>query len=358
MLKPRIQNYSAILKYLRCPTCGETNLKEVADPAPLKKIKGMKIINTAICCVNCNSSYPITSEGIPLMWTTSLRNSYVDESDVELANSSAALAANVDVYNEISDHYIEYIRQDNQSQSRICSAINSIDANIFSANQIHVDFGCGPGNILIWTEDWALEHNLTRIGIDVSISNLRNVMNRTNAFVILGDATSMPIRDGTALIVTEGSVLHHIKDWRAVVTEACRISCKDSVILFDNEPSKESLDWSRIARTVFEARFYAYYLLSFISNRRRNFRNIKLAKRNYYEAEVHNQPGLGFDSKEIEDAFSSSGFKAAIFRRAGESLTTGSGKNSLQTNILLALSGKDWRNPRYGVLTIMAKRHQ
>ncbi len=292
------------------------------------------------------------------MWSVGLRAVLVEGDAMDAPDSHSTLASNVEVYDEISDHYIQFIRQDIQSKSRILAAFDTVDAapgNDERGQRLHVDFGCGPGNVLIWSEDWAKERNCRRIGLDVSIRNLQNVLKRTDALVVLGDATCMPFRDGIASVVSEASVLHHIMDWKAVISETCRISNENAVILLDNEPSKEGLDWGWLARTVFESRFVYYWFLSYFSPKHRNFRNPRLAKLNYYEAECHNQPGLGFDPDEIECTFEASGFRARILRRCGAVLETGSGTNSYKTNILLALSGKNWKDPRYGILTMVAR---
>lgn len=350
-----VQDYTRLLPYLRCPDCAGTDLR-VESGAERKALRGIPLSAEALVCGGCAASYPISAEGVPVMWSRSLKAVLEREAGVAGAADSSGLDANVEVYNVISDHYIEHIRQDTRSRSRLMAAIGTVDLDGGGdAPLLHVDFGCGPGNVLIWTEDWARRRNVTRIGVDVSISNLRNVLRRTDAMAVLGDATAMPLRDGIASLVTEGSVLHHITDWRAAVGEACRICAARSVIVFDNEPSKEALDWSALARGTFESRFVGYWALSFVLQSKRNFRDIALARRNYYEAEVHNQPGRGFDSGEIERAFADHGFRVRIFRRAGATLETGSGRNSRMLNLLLALSGKDWRDPKYGVLTMVAR---
>jgi ubiquinone/menaquinone biosynthesis C-methylase UbiE/uncharacterized protein YbaR (Trm112 family) len=358
-MKQRTQDFRELLPYIRCTGCGGHNLHEVSDLAH-PAISGITLSGEGLGCSDCEARYPVTVEGIPIMWSDGLR-SILTHDAAATSDSNATLASNIEVYDEISDHYIQYIRQDVKSKSRITAAFKEMKGMAATSGteagdrRLHVDFGCGPGNVLIWSEDWAAERNIQRVGVDVSIRNLQNVLNRTDALVILGDATNMPIRDNLASIVSEGSVLHHIHDWKAVISECCRISNTDAVILLDNEPSKESLDWSLIARAVFASRFYVYSALSYVLPKYRNFRSIKLAKLNYYQAEVHNQPGLGFDPDEIAGAFANSGFRAEVFRRCGSALETGSGSNPLQVNVLLALSGKNWKDPRYGVLTIVAQ---
>lgn len=359
-MKQRTQDFRRLLPYIRCTGCGSHNLHEIPD-LEHPPVAGITLSGEGLGCTDCGAQYPVTIEGIPIMWSDGLR-AILTQGDAATSDSNSTLASNIEVYDEISDHYIQYIRQDVKSKSRITAAFKEMKGMSAPAGQedgeqrrLHVDFGCGPGNVLIWSEEWAAERNIQRVGVDVSIRNLQNVLNRTDALVILGDATNMPIRDNLASIVSEGSVLHHIHDWKAAIAECCRISNADAVILLDNEPSKESLDWSLLARAVFASRFYVYSALSYVLPKYRNFRSIKLAKLNYYQAEVHNQPGLGFDPDEIMGTFADGGFRAQVFRRCGAALETGSGANPMQVNILLALSGKNWKDPRYGVLTIVAQ---
>ncbi|MGE0233410.1 MAG: class I SAM-dependent methyltransferase, partial [Flavobacteriaceae bacterium] len=256
-----------------------------------------------------------------------------------------------------SDHYLEHIRTNDADRDRILGCIRALEqklAGAFPDGGWHIDIGCGPGHVLKWTQEWASSRKVKQIGLDVSMQNLRNTRRNTNAFVVLGDATCMPFKDGIAALVSEASVLHHIADWKACVAESCRIAHSDGAIVYDNEPTAASLDWSPLARRIFEGRFYGYHVLSYFMKSKRNFRNIALAKYNYYEAEVHNQPGRGFVPSEVEETFSKRGRDCKIYYRAGPDLQTGSGRNSLQMNFLLFMSTRDWRNPERGIMTLIA----
>lgn len=347
-----MQEIEPLMGILQCPNCRSLALALRPVETPIH-INGIPLSDREIYCGGCDERYPISVEGIPILWTPEIQ-SYLGYGK---SIAPETLAANMEVYDEISDHYLEYVRTTDQARNRLLACVQALDADImrsFPDGGWHIDFGCGPGHVLIWTGDWAASRGIQQVGLDVSIQNLRNVAARTNAFAVLGDAVRMPFRSGIATLVTEASVLHHIKDWRGAVAETCRVSHPDGVMVYDNEPTRESLDWSPLARVVFEMRFVAYKILSYFMKSRRNFRNMKLAKFNYYTAEVHNQPGLGFDTDEVEQAFQQGGRQAKLYYRAGDTLLTGSGKNSFQQNILLLLSTRDWRNPKRGLMTLVA----
>lgn len=343
----RHQNVRDIVPCLRCPNCSNSNF-EVRDRETDWPLLHIGLAAEGLHCVSCREEFPVTVEGIPILWTPEIRK-YLSGS-----RSEGALSANIDVYDETSDHYLMHVRKSEKARGRFMACVRAVEKEIRYG--WHVDIGCGPGHVLIWTSEWAAEHGIKQIGVDVSIQNLRNVLSTTKAYAVLGDAAALPFRDRVANLVTEASVLHHILEWRAMIGESSRIAAEErSAIIFDNEPTKKLLNWNRLARFVFESRFTAYKLLSFVSARYMSFRNTKLAKLNYYSAEVHNQPGRGFDPADVRQAFQAAGRDCTIYFRMGSELGSGTGRNSPQENILLKISGADLANPEYGVMTMIAR---
>jgi len=198
-----------------------------------------------------------------------------------------------------------------------------------------------------------------QIGLDVSLANLRNARQSTGANVVLGDATVMPFRDDSFIIVTESSVLHHIYEWKKVIQESCRVCSKNNGgILFDSEPTSESLSLSLMARLIFEMRWPVYKFLSYFDSKRIHFRNIALARDYYLTAEIHNQPGRGFVVKEVEEIFRSFNFSTEIFLSSNEDLLM---RNAIPWKeagwkriILHSLSGHNSVLSKYGSFTLLA----
>lgn len=341
----RQQRVEDILEVLCCPVChGGLSLRGASGKWALPKIT---LSQSSLYCQDCAEEYPITEEGIPILWTPEIR------AFLGGRHSDAALSANIDVYDEISDHYLVHVRKSDDARDRFMACVEAVEPARLESGW-HIDFGCGPGNVLAWTKEWAKANGIRQIGLDVSIQNLRNVLAKTDAYAVLGDAIKMPFKDNCAGLLTEASVLHHIEDWRASILEASRITKTSGAIIFDNEPTKKALDLSPLARTVFESRFIVYKVLSYFVPRRRSFRNMKLSKLNYYNAEVHNQPGRGFDPEEVRTAFEAAGRGCTLYFRMGSTLGSGTGANSRQRNFLLWLSGKDLSDPEYGIMTLIS----
>lgn len=342
------QDVETILDLLQCVECGSAlAVRQESDPDNLPE---MELSNQNLVCVDCGEKFPITVEGIPVMWDSSLK-AFLCEGDVK----DASLAANVDVYNEISDVYLGNTRTHIGIRKRMQNAVKSLlDQNSQTGSQLkttHLDFGCGPGQVIKWLED----HSFLSVGLDVSISNLRNVLKHTKGYAVLGSATNMPFRDNAFAIVTEGSVLHHISDWKAPVTESCRTCNGDLGIVFDSEPSSNQMDWNWLARAVFEARYIPYKLLSYVSYSKRNFRDTELARKNAVEAEIHHQPGTGFNPKMVSKVISEHGFNAEIIMSPSPTLEYGGQKPGWKMILLHTLSGHNAWNPKYGPFSVIAR---
>jgi len=216
----------------------------------------------------------------------------------------------------------------------------------------HLDFGCGPGHVL----GWLTQPNFLQIGLDVSINNLRNAHRNSGALVVWGDATNMPFSKEAFDVVTESSALHHIEDWKSVISESCRVCKKTGGVLIDSEPSSDQMAWGPLAIAVFNARFPFYRILSYIKRDKYLFRNIKQAKRNL-QAEIDHQPGTGFPLEELRSSFEGAGFAADIIVSPDPELRSVAAPD-WKSIVLNVLSGRNPWNPRYGSFTVIAKPMQ
>ena len=344
-------NVSGILSILRCVQCGGAAL-ETAPAADHDFGLDIKFSDYCLRCPGCETSFPVTHDGIPILWTPSIRESMLKKGQIE-----TTLGANIFVYDQISDSYQKHTRQDKRIASRMRTVVNDFLAKEKTAlsgqssdtGKYHLDIGCGPGHVLRWTASLGT----TQIGLDVSLSNLRNTRQSTGAYVVLGDATDIPFQDDTMHLVTESSVLHHVEQWEDVIREACRVSGKRSMIVLDSEPSKDQMDWGPAARAVFDSRWYVYKLLSYVWKEKYKFRDIKMAKIDYYQAEVHNQPGRGFPLERVENLFRESGFEPRFIFNPDAGMET-SVNLSWKHLVLHLLSLHNPLNPKYFGFSVVA----
>jgi ubiquinone/menaquinone biosynthesis C-methylase UbiE len=197
-----------------------------------------------------------------------------------------------------------------------------------------------------------------QVGLDVSLVNLRNARKSTGAYVVLGDAANMPFRDGIFSLVSGSAFLHHVQNWEKAIVESCRVCSKNGGILFDSEPTSESLSLSCLAKFVFEMRLPVYKFISYFDSRKVHFRNIAIAREYYQTAEVHNQPGRGFSIKEIAAVFSTAGFTTEVFLSPNEHLKKREiipwNEAGWKRIVLHLLSGNNPRLSKYGTFTLLA----
>jgi ubiquinone/menaquinone biosynthesis C-methylase UbiE/uncharacterized protein YbaR (Trm112 family) len=299
----------------------------------------------------CDAVYPITEDGIPVIWTDQLRDILNNDTD-----DISPLSANMDVYDAVSDDYMNHWRMDDKNALRLQTATkrllkDRVEKDTQDKPLLHLDFGCGPGHVLNWLSKFGFQS----VGLDVSLSNLRNTRDKTGAFVVLASASEMPFRSEVFDLVTESSVLHHIEDWRSVLKEAMRITHQDGGIVIDTEPSHAAKDWSKVAVLLFESRWYPYKLMSYFMKSKFWFRDLKVAKLTFEQAEIHNRAGTGFKLEEIKALFDEAGFSSDIVSCPDENLEPKAGL-TLQEKVLHTLSFHNPLNPKYGWFTLLAHK--
>lgn len=332
-----------LLEILQCPACGAHPLMLVTAPYP-GELPFLSAVEH-LACPNCGEKYPVTVDEIPVMWSPALREEFLT------ASEESNIGANLKVYDAISDDYQSYTRQLPMNARRIRDGARRILAQMGDKHPImHLDFGCGPGQVMGWLADIGL----TSVGLDVSLVNLRNARKATGALVVCGDATQMPFRPDTFHLVTEASVLHHILDWEAVVTEACRVCRPGGGVLLDAEPSREMVAFSRLAVFVFDLRFPVYKLLSYVWKSKYIFRDTEQARLNLL-AEVHHQPGTGFPLDRLAELFDQAGCALKVYHSPGADLDT-TRPPKLQNVVLNLLSFRNPWNPRLGSFTAIGHK--
>ena len=335
---------SPLLPLLQCPQCGSGPIELITAtyPEPLP----FDTADRHLVCTSCSELFPITADLIPIMWSNALREQFRHPSDPD-----STIGANIQVYDAISDDYQSYTRRLPENALRIQDGAGRILAHTNAGlPHYHLDFGCGPGQVLGWLKDDAL----VSVGMDVSLANLRNARRATNALVVCGDAAQMPFKDQAFDLVTEASVLHHILDWQSVVRESCRVCKPDGGIILDAEPSKEMVAFGKLAVFVFNLRFPVYKLLSYFWKSKYVFRDTRQARLNLL-AEVHHQPGTGFPLEILRQLFERAGFNLYLYHSPGADLDT-TRPPKLKNIILNLLSFRNPWNPRLGSFTALGSQ--
>ena len=332
-------NLTQLLPLLQCPACQSSVLDEKEDLYP--ESCPFELAETHLQCPACETAYPVTTDQIPVLWTEALKSQMLAEPDPD-----SNIGANLQIYNAISEDYQRYTRQLPANALRIQDGARRILGRWNDEGRAyHLDFGCGPGQVLGWLQ----EYDLISVGLDVSLVNLRNAHKATGALVVCGDATRMPFRGQTFSLVTEASVLHHVQDWQSAVREACRVCQPAGGILLDAEPSRAMVAFSPLAIFAFNLRFPVYKLLSYVRKDKYIFRDIEQAKLNL-KAEIHHQPGTGFPLDELETLFNQAGFELRLYHSPGADLDTVR-PPKLKNIVLNLLSFRNPWNPKLGSFT-------
>lgn len=355
------KNVGEIVDLFRCVECGAPDLSIEKDDPSNWTAYNFRSGGECLVCNKCYSQFPITHDGIPMMWTAQIKQIFNINKNLEHQNNKnlSAVFANMSHYDRISDNYSVAFRRNTHLAKKIRTGakklmIMSEDLKSLTNDKLyHLDIGCGPGHVIEW-----LNANFKKqIGLDVSLINLRNTHKNTGAHVVLGDATVMPFKADTFNLVTGAAVLHHIFDWEKAIMESCRICSKNGGILFDSEPTAESLSLSAFAKLVFELRWPVYKILSYFDPKKMHFRDISAAKDYYKTAEVHNQPGKGFSVKRVQEVFSSANFMTEVFLSPNEDLQK---RKKIPKNeagwkriLLHSLSGHNPFLSKYGSFTLL-----
>lgn len=345
------------LSLLRCVECGQGLEETPCGGCDWSNFGAGPVADCCLQCVRCKTRFPITADGIPVLWTAELRECMVANapSATPLSANATPLSANVSVYNHVSDDYARYWRKETRNARRMRNAVLQA-LGLQHLGQVnrqlrHLDVGCGPGHVLQWLDDIPAR----QYALDVSLANLRNVKSRTRAFVVLGSADCLPFRDGAFDLVTEASVLHHIEAWDKAVSEFARVCAEGGGLIIDCEPSRESKRWSRMAVGLFELRWYPYKWLSYVSARKFWFRDTKTARLTFEAAEIHNKPNTGLPLPELALMLEKLDLVVRAVRSPDEHLDP-KGRLPWQEMLLHALSGHNPLNPEYGWFTVIARR--
>lgn len=272
------QNVEDVRGLLRCISCGWENLEcRQAGTLPQEwtRLK-FSVASQHLCCSSCGAQFPVSEDGIPVLWTDMIKEMLLSDVSEEAAikrNEFSAVYSNITNYDRISDDYAANWRKGGNLAERLMVAARRLMESKPEDNKVlHLDVGCGPGQVI----EWLKPLGLTSVGLDVSLNNLRNARKTTGAYVVLGDATTMPFKDRSFTLVTGSAILHHIFDWKTAITESCRVCLPDGGVVYDSEPSVESLALSLVAKAIFEARFPVYKLVSYFDSSMHRFRDSKL----------------------------------------------------------------------------------
>ncbi len=310
-------NISDLFEILVCPCCRDSSTLTIQSPGADQALKWKQDLNESheisrsILCNGCQRTFPITHDGIPVMWSDTLQSTFrtlSDDIDDSSPDERDVKAANIHVYETIVDDYDKAgVHFDDVTQQRMLGALTN------TAQQLsgwHVDVGCGGGNILQMTDKLNLD---PKVGVDISLSALR-VVHRKGYFAVLGDAENLPFKSSAVGLVTASSVLHHLFAPERLIGEANRILKNDGLFLTDFDPNKRAADWGVAARVLYQLRLPVYLALS-------KWRPGKVGHSSRIVqtwnkiAEFHNHPGAGFEPEELTDDLKRSGFDVVMLFR-------------------------------------------
>lgn len=341
--------WSAHLSLLRCPRC-ETGAALQLRPGTPHPVPGVDLADEHLSCAACGADFPVTRDGIPILWDRELEASMRGE------RGWAPLSANLSVYEKVSDDYSQYTHRAEPVMGRIREAARQLLREPVSrtgetaASPVHLDFGCGPGHVLGWLKDLGF----LQVGLDISLKNLRNARQATGCLVVCGNACAMPLADGAARLVTESSALHHIDRWPDAVSEAARVCGRRGALLIDSEPSRDQLAWGAVATALYRARTPVYRALSRLIRSKYLFQSQEVARLNEL-AEIHHRPQGGIPPEEVGALLEGAGFRIRTILSPTPDLSS-KAVPTWQAIVLGLLSLRNPWNPRYGSFMVLASR--
>jgi SAM-dependent methyltransferase len=185
----------------------------------------------------------------------------------------------------------KYFETENRSPEfidRWQTAIGSLD------DQIVIDIGCGPGNVLAAIGG----HPKILIGTDVSEGALLHAQT-LGYTTVLSDAQNLPFIDQCADVVLLNAVMHHSDRPEDVLREAARLVRPGGILVTDMDPQKGAWNFKGLGLFLYNIRYPLYKLLQSDSYKTQEEHILRLA------TEVHNhQPGDGIDVKLYETILS------------------------------------------------------
>lgn len=307
-------NVELLFDVLACPECKDDSQLRVRDASEQNMALWRQLLNEEpdtsreITCLNCERSYPTTHDGIPVLWSDVLKETF-SELDTAIQHAAPSerdvKSANIHTYEATVDQYHEAgIHADTVTLSRFQDALRLVKQELAGW---HLDVGCGGGNVLRMTNGTALN---PRVGMDVTISALRLVM-KQGFLVVLGDAERLPFKSGSMTLVTASSVLHHLYDPTRLIAEAYSVLRPGGVFFTDFDPNKLAADWSWLMLAMYRARLPVYRVLSRCVRRRVGHRDANIQDWNSV-AEFHNRPGAGFSPARLAQDIAQAGFKVLL----------------------------------------------
>ncbi len=302
---------------LACPECriSDTLSLRPASPESAALLRHTfdesRPVAQEIVCGNCGRSYPVTWDGIPILWSDALRGACLSI-DQELLGQQPTerdvKAANIRVYEAtIGDYHDAEIHADSASASRLVAALDLCKG---VPKGWHVDVGCGGGNVLEVVNSTGIR---PQIGIDVSLAALR-IVRQKGYPVVLGDAECLPLANSSIAVLTASSVLHHLFAPNRLITEVHRALKPKGIFFSDFDPNKDAADWGPIPRLLFELRLPIYRLLSRRQRTRTGHRSQTIQRWNKI-AEFHNAPGAGFSPIGLARSLEQAGLEVRLILR-------------------------------------------
>jgi ubiquinone/menaquinone biosynthesis C-methylase UbiE/uncharacterized protein YbaR (Trm112 family) len=301
-------NVERLRPFVCCPECHgglsdpETGMAAAATlPAALRQ---ERVIGMLICAA-CQRNYPILSDGIPLLWSDVLRQSFDRQNlatDKLMATEHDVKLANARVYDHVAQGYDDArIHADPATFSRADDALRLCGGETRGPL---LDVGCGPGNVL---DAFEVRGYVERVGCDISLRVLRVAAAKGHA-VALGDAEKLPFTGDRFTMITAYSVLHHLFAPRRLLTEARRVLVAGGVLLTDFDPNARAAQLRFLARALFGMRYFFFRLLPGFSRDPFHSGPTWLQHANLV-AEFHNGPGAGFSVQRIRQDLRAAGLQ-------------------------------------------------
>ena len=281
------------LDMFRCPSCGSQSL------VPAKGDKSWAV------CEKCDQTFDVI-EGFPFLVTSDFMDIVREANDVDIRaenfdaiDADEVKQANIKFHNAIAEQYendvstYDIFREGGPCQQRLKDTLETAGSK--SGNDVLVDICCGTGNVLKSAKGVFKK----AIGVDISV-NMMKIARSRDLSVIGGDATNIPVQDGTANCVTAFSALHHLVNYPDVVAEMARVLKPGGTFYTDWDPNGH----------VTHTGWAVSLMVNTVHLMRRLIMRGQIPETDEQQvAEFHHNSGPGFDAEKAADVLRNAGFK-------------------------------------------------
>ena len=290
--------------FLGCPECGSSALRWADDldplPAPFASHVGLR-------CGGCPRTFPYV-DGVWVLWSDEVKAVQLAAPLPDAELSARIKHANLSVYDDVSEDHSEHTNNVHSYHQTLlflkALATEFQRRTAAGPRRVVVDVGCGGGPGL----DIGSNAYDDRVGIDISLGNLR-IVARKGHTAVLGDSDKLPLAEDSVDLVTCFAALHHFPQPAAFIASAHRAVRPGGVVMTGCDPSEAFMHFGPLAQLVWDARKPIYRLLANTTGSERFYLHKDVAFQEINDLAEYQRTEGGFSPDRLKSFFDGAGFE-------------------------------------------------